>query len=202
MAKTKIGILISGGGSNLQAIIDSCEAGALKGLAEVAVVISNKREAFGLERAKKHNIPALFVDPKQFADPKLFCGELVKELKKHKTDILCLAGFLLKLDSNLVKEFKGRLLNIHPALLPKFGGKGMYGHHVHEAVIRSGENCSGATVHFVDEEYDHGSIIKQETVQVLAGDTPEALAARILKIEHKIYPEAILKVITELRIKD
>ena len=189
----KIGVLISGGGSNLQSIIDACESGILKGKAQVSVVISNRADAFGLERAKKKGIPAEFIDRKKHADAMSFCAAIKNELEKHNVELLCLAGFLSKLEPNLVKSFK--IVNIHPALLPKYGGKGMYGHHVHEAVVKAGEKESGATVHWVDEHYDHGNIILQEKVAVLAGDTPEALAARVLKVEHKIYPEAILKIL-------
>jgi phosphoribosylglycinamide formyltransferase 1 len=199
MPKKKIGVLISGGGTNLQAIIDSCESGILKDTGEVAAVISNRAGAFGLERAKKHNIPAVFIDPKRSDNSKIYCAELTKEFKKYKVDLICLAGFLSKLEKNFVKEFKGRILNIHPALLPKFGGKGMYGHHVHEAVIAAGDSCSGATVHWVDEEYDHGNIVKQGKVPVFGIDTPETLAKRVLEVEHEIYPEAIKSVIEKLK---
>jgi phosphoribosylglycinamide formyltransferase-1 len=191
---TKIGVLISGGGSNLQAIIDACASGILKGNAEVSVVVSNRADAFGLERAKKSGIPAVFVDRKKYADAVSFCSAVKDELVKHSVELVCLAGFLSKLEPNLVNSFK--IINIHPALLPKYGGKGMYGHHVHEAVVKAGDKESGATVHWVDEHYDHGNIILQEKVVVLAGDTPEVVAARVLKVEHKIYPEAILKIIS------
>jgi phosphoribosylglycinamide formyltransferase-1 len=196
MAAVRIGVLVSGGGTNLQAIIDAVESGILKGRAEVAVVISNKADVFALERAKKNHIPAIFADRKQFKDGIAYCENLVEVLKKYRVDLVCLAGYLLKLEPNFVRAFHGRILNIHPALLPKFGGKGMYGHHVHEAVVAAGEQESGATVHWVDEEYDHGSTVVQGCVPVLAGDTPEILAKRVLEVEHKIYPEAILKVIS------
>lgn len=191
---TRLGVLVSGGGSNLQAIIDACEKGILKGKAEVAVVISNKAEAFGLERAKKHGIPAVLIDKRSCADAGSFCAEIQKELVKNKVDLVCLAGYLLKLEPGIVQGFK--IINIHPALLPKYGGKGMYGHFVHEAVIAAGEKESGATVHWVDEHYDNGKIVMQEKVSVLNDDTPEALAKRVLEVEHKIYPEAILKIIS------
>jgi phosphoribosylglycinamide formyltransferase-1 len=195
-AKTKLGVLVSGGGSNLQAIIDACTGGILKDVAEVVVVIANRADAFGLERARKHGIPAVFADRKKFADAAAYCAYLVKELQMHNVALVCLAGFLLKLEPNFVAAFPGRILNIHPALLPKFGGKGMYGHHVHEAVVAAGEKESGATVHLVDVEYDHGPAIIQGRVPVLPDDTPDALAARVLETEHRIYPEAILKVVS------
>jgi phosphoribosylglycinamide formyltransferase 1 len=192
----KLGVLISGGGSNLQAIIDACEFGILKGKAEVVAVISNKKDAYGLIRAMKHDIPAIFVDKKCFADSGAFCEAIKKRLIEHKAGIVCLAGYLLKLEPCLIGSFK--IMNIHPALLPKFGGAGMYGHFVHEAVLKAGEQESGATVHWVDGDYDHGEIILQNRVPVFDIDTPETLAARVLEVEHEIYPEAILKVINTL----
>jgi len=191
----KLGVLISGGGSNLQAILDACVFGALKGKAEVAVVISNNKNAYGLERARKHGVPAVFIDRKKFAGPAGFCEEIKNELSKYGAGLVCLAGYLLKLEPNLVGAFK--IMNIHPALLPKYGGKGMYGHFVHEAVIKAGDKESGATVHWVDEHYDHGGIILQKNVPLAAGDTPETLAERVLEAEHELYPRAILKVIND-----
>jgi phosphoribosylglycinamide formyltransferase-1 len=190
---TKIGVLISGGGSNLQAIMDACESGILKGKAEVSIVISNRTDAFGLERAKKSGIPAVFIDKKKYADAMSFCAAIKDELTKRGVELLCLAGFLSKLEPNLIKSFK--IINIHPALLPKYGGKGMYGHHVHEAVVKAGEKESGASVHWVDEHYDHGAVIIQEKISVSPEDTPEVVAAKVLNVEHKIYPEAILKIL-------
>jgi phosphoribosylglycinamide formyltransferase-1 len=190
----RLGVLVSGSGSNLQAILDACSFGVLKGKAEVAVVISNKKDAYGLERARKCGVPAVFIDRKESAGPAEYCDKIRAELLKHGTGLVCLAGFLLKLEPNLTASF--RIINIHPALLPKHGGKGMYGHFVHEAVIASGEKESGATVHWVDEHYDHGGAILQAKVPVLAGDTPETLAARVLETEHEIFPKAILKVIS------
>jgi phosphoribosylglycinamide formyltransferase-1 len=201
IAKIKIGVLISGSGSNLQAIIDACDDGILKGRADVAVVIANKADAFGLERARQHNIPAIFADRKKFADGRSYGAYLVKELEVHNVGLVCLAGFLLKLEPNFVDAYAGRILNIHPALLPKYGGKGMYGHHVHEAVVCAGETESGATVHVVDTEYDHGPAVVQRRVPVLPEDTPDALAGRVLEVEHQIYPEAILKIIEQLHKK-
>ncbi|MBN1823344.1 MAG: phosphoribosylglycinamide formyltransferase [Endomicrobiales bacterium] len=193
--KKRLGVLISGGGSNLQSIIDACENGILAGKAEVAVVISNKSDAYGLERAKKHKIPAVYLDREKSADSMSYFKEVGGQLKKHGVDVVCLAGFLLKVEPGIVDAY--RVINIHPALLPKYGGKGMYGHHVHEAVINSGDKESGATVHSVDNEYDHGSIIMQERVRVEPDDTPETLAKRVLEVEHRIYPKAILKVLLE-----
>lgn len=199
MKKTRIGVLVSGGGSNLQAIIDSCATGILSGRAEVVLVIANKADAYGLERARKHNIDAVFLDRTQYADSAAYCRRIGEELKLRQVDLVCLAGYLLKVAPALVQAYHGRILNIHPALLPKYGGKGMYGHHVHEAVIAAGEKESGVTVHFVDEEYDHGSVIVQRRVPVLPTDTADDVARRVLVEEHKAYPEAISIVLGAVR---
>jgi phosphoribosylglycinamide formyltransferase 1 len=187
---TKIGALVSGGGTNLQAIIDACESGYLPDT-RVVVVISNKQDAYALERAKKHKIDGVFLDRKAYSSPAEYSSAILKELEKRDVNLVCLAGYLLKLDPDIIRRYKGRIMNIHPALLPKFGGPGMYGHHVHEAVIKAGEKESGCTVHFVDEVYDNGEIILQSKVPVLKTDTPETLAKRILEKEHKTYIEAI-----------
>ncbi|OGR87533.1 MAG: phosphoribosylglycinamide formyltransferase [Elusimicrobia bacterium RIFCSPLOWO2_01_FULL_60_11] len=195
--KIRLAVLASGGGSNLQAILDACrppigEASApLYNLAEVAVVVSDKPGAYALERAKKAGVEALLLDPKGFPDRAAFYQKAVVELQSRKIDLILLAGYMLKLEPNIIKSFQGRILNIHPALLPKFGGKGMYGHFVHEAVLKAGEKESGATVHVVDEEFDHGPVLLQNKIPVLPGDTAESLAERVLEQEHKLYPEAV-----------
>ena len=193
--KLVIGVLVSGGGSNLQSIIDAVKSGFIPD-SKVAAVVSNKKDAYALERARLAGIDAVFMDPKSFLDMEAYNSAVADELIKRNVNIVCLAGYLLMIKGKLLKEFKGRMLNIHPALLPRFGGKGMYGHHVHEAVIKSGEKKSGATVHIVDEVYDHGPIVIQKTADIDKNETPETLAAKILKIEHQIYPEA-LKIIAE-----
>ena len=189
MSKIKIAVFAPGGGSNLQAFVDGIESGYIE--AGIRVVISNRKEAFALERAKKHNIEALYVTPVDCKDSGEYFNKLSKVMESREIDLICLAGFLLMVYPEFIKKYKGRILNIHPALLPCFGGKGMYGRRVHEAVIQSGAKFSGCTVHFVDEEYDHGPIIIQRVVPVLDNDTPETLAARVLKEEHKAYPEAV-----------
>lgn len=188
----KIGVLVSGRGTNLQSIIDACEnSGSSYIPGKVVVVISNKKDAYALQRAEKHNIEALFIDRKLFLDDFSYSDKLIQELKLRNVDLVCLAGFLLKLAPNFIQAFKNRILNIHPALLPDFGGKGMYGLNVHKAVLQSGVKVTGCSVHIVDEEYDHGEIILQRKVPVLDNDTPEILANRVLEQEHKLYPEAI-----------
>lgn len=190
--KLRLGILASHGGSNLQAIIDNCEAGNIAG--EVCCVISNNKSAKALERARRHSIPACHIYRAQFSsDEELDCA-ITDALKKHNVDLVCLAGYMKLIGPRLLAQFRNRMLNIHPALLPNFGGDGMYGIHVHQAVIKSGEKESGVTVHLVDEKYDHGRILGQRKVPVEPSDTPETLAARVLKQEHKIYSEVINKI--------
>ncbi|MBN1384491.1 MAG: phosphoribosylglycinamide formyltransferase [Elusimicrobia bacterium] len=184
-SKLRIGVLASGGGSNLQAIMDACRTGKID--AEVVAVISNKENAFALDRARKYNIKSVFVDPKKFN----FDRKTTEVLEKQKVDLVCLAGFLMKISKEFIKKYTGRIINIHPALLPKFGGKGMYGMNVHNAVLNAGAKISGCTIHFVDEKYDNGEIILQKKVKVFKNDTPERLQRRVLKQEHKAYPEAI-----------
>lgn len=187
----RLGVLVSGRGrgTNLQAIMDACERGETK--AQVVVVISTNPEAGAVERARRHGVEALIVDPKQFASQEDYERELTRLLEERRVDLVCLAGYMRKLSPLFVGVWRHRILNIHPALLPAFGGQGMYGHHVHEAVIESGAKFSGATVHIVDEEYDHGPIVLQTVVPVHDDDTPDTLAARVLEQEHKLYPQAI-----------
>lgn len=193
----KLAVLVSGGGSNLQSIIDQTKNGILKDIAEVVIVISNNPSAYGLERAKKGNIKAVALDYKNM-NKQDYDDQMYNLIKESGADIICLAGYLKKISNEIVKEYKSRILNIHPALLPKFGGKGMYGHFVHEAVVKAKEKKSGPTVHYVDENYDTGSIILQKEVPVYETDTPEDVAKRVLVQEHIIFPQAIKKVIENL----
>jgi phosphoribosylglycinamide formyltransferase-1 len=191
----RIGVLVSGGGSNLQAIIDAVNHQELPG--NIAVVVSNKPGVFALERAKNRQIPTVVIDHRQYGSSREFSLAILRCLQEFRIDLVCLAGFLRILDPLLIQEFRGRILNIHPALLPAFGGKGMYGHHVHEAVIASGAKFSGATVHLVTSETDIGPIVKQEIITVTDEDTADTLAAKVLQIEHRIYPEAIKLVLED-----
>lgn len=182
-----LAILLSGSGRTLQNFIDLIKAGELA--ARITVVISSVEGAYGLERAKQNNIPAHLIPRKAFANKKDFSDAIVKCLAQYPVDFVLMAGFIhLFL---IPDELMGKVINIHPALLPKFGGKGMYYHHVHEAVLRAGEKESGCTVHFADNIYDHGPIILQRRVPVLPGDTPESLAERVFKEECIAYPEAV-----------
>lgn len=189
MRKLNLAVLASGGGTNLQAIIDAVEKGEL--CAEIKIVISNNSKAFALERARKHNIQALHLSHKQFATPEEFDDRLLAVLKENQIDMILLAGYMKILSPTIIRAYRNKILNIHPALLPHFGGPGMYGTHVHEAVIKSGVKISGVTVHIVDEIYDHGAIVMQKAVEVKDNDTPESLAERVLKVEHQTYKEAV-----------
>jgi phosphoribosylglycinamide formyltransferase-1 len=189
MRKINLAVFASGGGTNLQAIIDNIEAGKLG--ACLKVVISNNSNAFALERARKHNIQAIHLSQKMFATQDEFDDKLLAIFQENQIDLVVLAGYMKILSPRVIRAYKNRIINIHPALLPHFGGKGMYGIHVHEAVIASGVKVTGVTVHMVDEIYDHGPIIMQKCVLVLDDDTPESLAERVLKVEHELYSQAI-----------
>ncbi len=190
----KIGVLVSGGGSNLQSIIDKSKSGELQ--CKVEVVIGD-RECYGVERAKEAGIDGYTLDRKVLK--KELCREIDKIVSERGIDLIVLAGFLSIIDEEFVNKWKGRIINIHPSLLPKFGGPGMYGIRVHEAVLKSGEQESGCTVHYVDTGVDSGEIIAQKRVKVLEGDTPEILQKRVLVEEHKLLPESIAKIISERR---
>ncbi len=189
MKKLNLVVLASGGGTNLQAIIDSIEAGKVD--AQIRAVISNNSKSGALERARNYNIPDIHLSHKQFATPEEFDQKFLSILKDKETDLVVLAGYMKMLSPTVIRTYKNRIINIHPALLPSFGGEGMYGIHVHEAVIKAGVKITGVTVHLVDEIYDHGAIVMQKTVPVLDDDTPESLAERVLKAEHQTYAEAI-----------
>lgn len=193
-----LGVLVSDNGSNLQSIIDSTSDGILKGLAKVVLVISNNPNAYALKRAKKENIKSVCLERKNFKSEESFNNAIFAELQNMKVDIVCLAGYLKLIGQKIIENYRNKILNIHPALLPKFGGKGMYGRHVHEAIIKSGETVSGATVHLVDENYDTGKIIIQKKVKVLNSNTSQDIARKVLAVEHKIYPKAIKILIDDL----
>lgn len=185
----RIAVLASGNGTNLQALIDAIKGKKLS--AEIKIVISNNSNAYALERARKNNIKALHLSHKQFAAPEEFDEALISTLQAEKIDLICLAGYMKKLSTVVVRLFANKIVNIHPALLPAFGGEGIFGIHVHEAVIKSGVKVTGVTVHFIDEVYDHGAILYQKAVPVRDEDTPETLQKRVLKIEHKVYPYVV-----------
>lgn len=184
-----IACLASGSGSNVQAIIDAIAAGTLP--ARITAVISNVPGAGVLDRAQRHGIPAIVVDHRAFPRREDFERQLCGVIDGGRAELVCLCGFLRVLTPWFVSHYTGRILNIHPALLPDFGGRGFHGSKVHQAVLAAGRKTSGCTVHIVDAEVDHGPIILQRTVPVLPGDTPETLSARVLEQEHLAYPEAI-----------
>ena len=180
-----IAVFGSGRGSNFQAILQAMEKGKLPGV-RIVLVIGNNSGAGILEIAREHGIPALPLSERQFPGEEEFVSKLLHVLSEHNVNFIALAGYMKRLHPRVIKAYRNAIVNIHPALLPKFGGKGLYGMHVHEAVIAAGEKISGATVHIVDEEYDHGRIVLQQTVAVDPQDTPETLAAKVLQLEHKI----------------
>jgi len=182
-----LGVLLSGSGRTLQNLIDRIADGRL--LATIEIVIANRTDAYGLVRAEQARLPARVVDHRAYSTPQAFNDALFRTLAPYRVDLIVLAGFLRKII--LPEAWHGRILNIHPALLPGFGGRGFYGHHVHEAVLAAGAAESGCTVHYVDEQYDHGPILVQKRVPVLPGDTPDSLAARVFEAECEAYPEAI-----------
>lgn len=198
MVRLRLAIFASGSGSNMQAIVDAAESGDLD--VEIALVVSNRPDAGVVDRARNHGIPTLIIDPKSYDDESEYTADLLASLEEHAVNFVALAGYLRKVPSEIVDRFKGRMLNIHPALLPSFGGKGYYGRRVHEAVLKYGVQWTGVSVHVVDEEYDTGPIVLQEPVRVEPDDTPESLAARVLKVEHRLYPEA-LRLFAENRIR-
>lgn len=189
MQKVRIGVLISGGGSNLQALIDEIDKGHING--EIAVVASDRKDAYGLERAKKHGIENIAIEKKEFSDRIHFFNAINEMLMRYKVNFVVLAGFMTIIPKEFVEQYEGRIINIHPALIPSFCGDGYYGKIVHRAALDYGVKISGATVHFVDEKTDAGPIILQEAVPVMEDDTIETLAARVLKVEHRILPEAV-----------
>lgn len=175
-----IAVCVSGGGTDLQSIIDACEAEKING--QIRLVISNRKKAYGLERARLHGIQAEWIKDED---------EILKRFEEEKIDVVVLAGYLAIVGDKLIEQYKNRIINIHPSLIPSFCGPGFYGMHVHEAVFKRGVKVSGATVHFVTGEVDGGPIILQRAVDISDLETPEDIQARVLEIEHEILPEAV-----------
>lgn len=197
MSPIKIGVLISGGGTNLQAIIDNIQAGNING--EIKLIISNREEAYGLTRGKEAGIESIYVDKKRFNNDEQYNLELIRLFKERNIDLIILAGYLKVLSKEFIQEYQGRIINIHPSLIPSFCGKGYYGERVHQGVLDYGVKVTGATVHFVDEGTDTGPIIFQEVVYVDPMDTVDILKDKVLKIEHKLLVQAV-KLYCESRI--
>lgn len=175
-----IAVCVSGGGTDLQSVIDACEAGKING--QIRLVISNRKKAYGLERARLHGIQAEWIKDED---------EILKRFEEEKIDVVVLAGYLAIVGDKLIEQYQNRIINIHPSLIPSFCGPGFYGMHVHEAVFKRGVKVSGATVHFVTGEVDGGPIILQRAVDISDLETPEDIQARVLEIEHEILPEAV-----------
>lgn len=194
--KLRLAVLLSGSGTTLQNIIDLSESGTLD--AEVVCVVSSRTSAFGLERAARHGIPTKTVTAKAYPDLDARNDCIWNFVREHKADLVVLAGYMSLI--TVPEDLVHRIINVHPALIPAFSGKGMYGTHVHEAVVAYGAKISGASVHFVDEAYDHGPIIMQESIPVQDDESAESLASRIQILERKLYPKAI-QMIAEGRVR-
>ena len=187
----RVGVLVSGGGTNLQAILDAMDKGEITN-AEVSVVISNNPGAYALERARKHGIEAVCISPRQFPSREAFNQAFLAKIDEYHLDLIVLAGFLVVIPPEMIRRYRNRIINIHPSLIPSFCGTGYYGLKVHEAALARGVKVTGATVHFVDEGTDTGPIILQKAVEVRQGDTPEVLQRRVMEeAEWQILPQAI-----------
>ena len=184
-----IAIFASGGGSNFKSIHHHVQSGEIPG--RIVLTVSNNSNSGAIKYASEHNIYNLIINKGRYPSPIDREELLIEALVKNNVDLICLAGYMKLLPKRIVHQYQNCILNVHPALLPQFGGKGFYGKIIHEAVIASGAEESGVTVHFVDEKYDHGKIIAQEKVKVRTGDTAHTLAERILAVEHKLYPQVV-----------
>ena len=187
----RVAVCVSGGGTNLQAIIDALKSGKIRD-AQIVRVISNNKNAYALTRAQNAGIEGVCVSPRDYENREKFNEALLECLKEADPDLIVLAGFMVAVPANVIEAYRGRIINIHPALIPSFCGKGYYGLHVHEKVLQRGAKVTGATVHFVDEDLDHGPILLQKAVEVREGDTPEVLQRRVMEeAEWILLPEAI-----------
>ncbi|HHV38865.1 MAG TPA: phosphoribosylglycinamide formyltransferase [Tepidimicrobium sp.] len=189
MSSVNIGVLISGGGTNLQSIINNVGAGNIDG--KIRVVISNRKDAYGLIRARNAGIETLYIDEDGYDTAKEFNKRILQELSKRDVELVVLAGYMKVLPKEFVEEYAGRIINVHPSLIPSFCGRGCYGDRVHKMALDYGVKITGVTVHFVDEGTDTGPIILQRAVEVMDDDTVDTLKDRVLKVEHELLPEAI-----------
>ena len=197
----KVGVLVSGGGTNLQAILDAIDVGRVKN-AKVSFVFSNNANAYALERAKNAGIEAMALSPSSFETREEFNQAMLRALKERNLDLIVLAGFLVKIPPEMVEAFRGRIINIHPSLIPSFCGVGYYGLKVHEAALKRGVKLTGVTVHYVDEGMDSGPIILQKAVEVKSGDTPKRLQQRVMEeAEWVILPQAIHQIANNEEVK-
>ncbi|NIT59080.1 MAG: phosphoribosylglycinamide formyltransferase [Aliifodinibius sp.] len=189
-------VFASGSGTNFQAIIDAVESGQIDG--RIAGLITNKEGIQAIDRAQKYNIDHQCLNPSDFSTYSKYVKGLIKQLERWNTQLIALAGYMIKIPSEIIEKYEGQIVNIHPSLLPKYGGKGFYGMNVHQAVIENEETTSGCTVHVVTEEYDQGPILGQKEVPVKRSDDPESLAQRVLKEEHKLFPKVIAKLANQI----
>jgi phosphoribosylglycinamide formyltransferase-1 len=187
----RIGILASTKGTDLQAIIDEMKEGKMPGI-EIACVVSNKRSAYALQRAKKNGIESIFISPKNKTREE-YDGKLAEIFKEKKVDLICLIGYMRILQPSFVRQFPRRIINVHPALMPAFSGPGFFGANVHEEILKAGVKKTGCTIHFVDEGVDTGPIIIQEKVKIDSDDTPDTLKGKVQAVEKRLYPEVIRK---------
>lgn len=192
-------VFASGSGTNFQSIIKAVENGQIDG--QISGLITNKESIQAIERAKRHNIAFRVISPSNHSKQANFHSAMLKQLEQWETDLIVLAGYMLKIPSPIIEAYSERIINIHPSLLPKYGGKGFYGINVHQAVIKNGDQESGCTVHIVTEKYDDGPILAQRTVPVSPSDNANTLANRILEMEHKLLPEVIAKLADEFNSK-
>jgi phosphoribosylglycinamide formyltransferase 1 len=195
MRQINIGFMSSHGGTNMQAVLDAIQKGILK--AKPCVLISNNSKSKAIERAKSVDMPHYHISQVTHPDPIEHDHLIVDTLKKHEVEYILLVGYMKKLGPHTLKQFSGKIINIHPSLLPKYGGNGMFGRYVHEAVLRNNETESGVTIHLVDEEYDTGRIINQCTIPILVNETVDSLSERILHMEHEILVETLIKISTQ-----
>jgi len=195
MKTPNLGFLASGQGSNMQSIIDACQMGHLN--ARPVVIISNNVASGAMKRARIAKLPTYHLSKNTHSDPDELDRAIFDALQKHNVDLVILAGYMKKIGQKILHTFKNRIINIHPSLLPRFGGKGMYGIKVHEAVLDAGESETGVTIHLVNDEYDGGLVLAQHTVPVHPGDTAELLADRVLAVEHVLYVETLQEIIDE-----
>jgi phosphoribosylglycinamide formyltransferase-1 len=198
MDMKRIAVFASGRGSNFLAILNKIHSGYISG--KIALCVTNNPEAGVIKIAQENNIPVCIINPKEFADTNKYNDAILSELEKQGIEFIILAGYLKLIGAQIVERFSNRIINIHPALLPSFGGKGMYGHHVHEAVYKRGVKLSGATVHLVNAEFDAGPIVLQKCVDISMARSPGEIAAQVLEIEHNIFPEAV-KLLVENKLK-
>lgn len=189
-------VFASGSGTNFQSVIQAVQRGDID--ARISGLVTNKAEIGAIEKARKYSISSRVLDPNKFEDEREYTRQLLEQLNNWNTDMIVLAGYLKKIPAEVIQAYQNRILNIHPALLPKYGGKGYYGLNVHKAVIDSGEKESGCSVHIVTDEFDAGPVLAQAKVAVLEGDTPEKLAKRVLEQEHKLLPKVIKQVLLKL----